>query len=67
MHWPCVYTHTPCIFFLHSMQSFNEYSLTDVELWMKAVQIDAYYQLMLDFGVKKGADLKYIGDHELQV
>ena len=52
---------------LHSMQSFNEYSLTDVELWMKAVQIDAYYQLMLDFGVKKGADLKYIGDQELQV
>ena len=34
---------------------------------MKAVQIDAYYQLMLDFGVKKGADLKYIGDLELQV
>ena len=39
----------------------------DIELWMKAVQIDAYYQLMVDFGVKKGADLKYIEDSELQV
>ena len=49
------------------VQSFMEYTLMDVELWMKAVQIDAYYKLMCDFGVRKGADLKYIGDSELQV
>jgi hypothetical protein len=52
--------------YAHTVRSFNEYSLMDIELWMKAVQIDAYYQLMVDFGVKKGADLKYIGDQELQ-
>ena len=40
--------------------------MMDIELWMKAVQIDAYYKLMCDFGVTKGADLKYIGDSELQ-
>lgn len=41
--------------------------MVDVKLWMKAVEIDAYYQLMCNFGVKKGADLEYIGDDELQV
>ena len=44
-----------------------EYTLTDIELWMKAVKIDAYYHQMVEFGVKKGADLKYIEDFELQV
>ena len=39
----------------------------DVELWMKAVQIDAYYEMMVQFGVKKGADLQYVGDKELLV
>ena len=41
--------------------------MVDIKLWMKAVEIDAYYQLMCNFGVKKGADLEYIGDDELQV
>ena len=48
-------------------QSFKEYTLMDVELWMKAVQIDAYYEMMVQFGVKKGADLQYVGDKELLV
>ena len=41
--------------------------MVDIGIWMKAVQIDAYYDLLFDFGIKKGADLKYIGDSELQV
>ena len=39
----------------------------DIELWMKAVQIDAYYELLRDNGVERGADLPKIGDFELQV
>ena len=39
----------------------------DIQLWMKAVQIDAYFDHFISYGVKKGADLFYIGDTDLQV
>lgn len=55
-------SHTPSL-----SQSYKEYTMVDIGIWMKAVQIDAYYDLLFDFGIKKGADLKYIGDSELQV
>lgn len=52
--------------YTHTVSSYMEYTLMDIELWMKAVQIDAYYELLRDNGVERGADLPKIGDFELQ-
>jgi len=51
--------------YTHTVSSYMEWTGSDIMLWMKAVNIDAYAEFFKTAGIRKGSDLKRIDSHML--